>query len=237
MNSNIHEAILAVMKEVGYVQKEANPALRYSYATEAALIRALRPAMVKHGIYCYVLDLPSMAQDAFTTKQGTVMNRTITHGVVRFVHAPTDTHIEVHASGEGMDTGDKSANKAATGLLKYALRQTFLIETGDDPDETPSEIQERTPKPKEVKQTASKPTPKKPAKKTTTKQDSATDFWKFVGHIGLEKTAVHLHINAGDMNEMRAMIGEWAKNEVGNFADALIYLQEREAEIAQEESS
>ena len=42
-----------------------------------------------------------------------------------------------------MDVGDKSANKAATGLLKYALRQTFLIETGDDPDAESSNGMER----------------------------------------------------------------------------------------------
>ena len=140
---NIHEAILAVMAEVGYVQKESAPALKYTFASEAALIRALRPVMVKHGVYCYVLDLPSLTQEAFTTKHDTLMNRTTTHGVVRFVHALSETFIDAHASGEAMDAGDKSANKAATGLLKYALRQTFLIETGDDPDETPSEEQER----------------------------------------------------------------------------------------------
>ena len=140
---NIHEAILAVMGEVGYVQKETNAALRYSFASEAALIRALRPPMVKHGLYCYVVGLPSTHQDTFETAKGSVMNRTLSHGVVRFVHAPTDTFIDVHAVGEGMDTGDKSANKASTGLLKYALRQTFLIETGDDPDAFSSEEQER----------------------------------------------------------------------------------------------
>src|SRR3990167_1905296 len=41
--------------------------------------------------------------------------------------------------------GDKSVNKAMTGMLKYALRQTFLIETGDDPDTAPS-AQDLTPR-------------------------------------------------------------------------------------------
>lgn len=141
--TNIHQAIIAVMSSVGYVQKESSPKLSYTYASETAVIRALRPAMISNGIYCYVAALPESAQDTFATAKGSVMNRTVTHGIVRFVHAPSDTFIEVHAVGEGMDTGDKSANKAATGLLKYALRQTFLIETGDDPDGTPSEEQER----------------------------------------------------------------------------------------------
>ena len=33
---------------------------------------------------------------------------------------------------------NKAIYKAMTGAFKYALRQTFIIETGDDPDKTPS---------------------------------------------------------------------------------------------------
>jgi len=34
----------------------------------------------------------------------------------------------------GQDGGDKSVPKSLTIALKYALRQAFLMETGDDPD-------------------------------------------------------------------------------------------------------
>jgi len=142
MENNIHEAIIAVMNEIGYVRKETKGNLGYSFAGEAALIRALRPAMVEHSIYANVRAVTPQ-REQFTTKSGTPMNVTFIHGVVRFTHAPSDTHIDVAAMGEGMDPGDKSANKAATGLLKYALRQTFLIETGDDPDEHNSAEMER----------------------------------------------------------------------------------------------
>ena len=141
-HKNIHEAILGVMREVGYVQKQRSGGLNYSYAGEAALIAALRPAMIQHGIIAYVSS-SVFVREQFTTAKGTPMNTTIMQGSVTFVHAPSDTCIIAEATGEGMDVGDKSANKAATGLLKYALRQTFLIETGDDPDTTPSSEQER----------------------------------------------------------------------------------------------
>ena len=49
-------------------------------------------------------------------------------------HTTSDTSIRVAAIGEGMDSGDKGFPKAQTNALKYALRQSFLIETGDDPD-------------------------------------------------------------------------------------------------------
>ena len=54
----------------------------------------------------------------------------------------------VKVLGDGADTGDKASYKAMTGAMKYALRQTFVIETGDDPDDTPSDVQERAPKDK-----------------------------------------------------------------------------------------
>ena len=143
--TEIHEAILEVMKEVGYVQKERSPKLSYTFASESAFLQALRPSLIKYGIMAYVVDLREVRTETYTTKNGTSMNRTITHGIVRFVHAKSGTFVDAHATGEGADVGDKSASKAMTGLQKYALRQTFLIETGDDPDRQNSNGQERNP--------------------------------------------------------------------------------------------
>jgi len=142
----ISTAIIEVMKEVGYVQKERKQGLKYSFASEKALIAALRPAMIEHGIFAHVLSGKN-TREQYSTKSGTSMNVSVVCGMVRFIHAASETHIDVYAQGEGADVGDKSSNKAMTGLLKYALRQTFLIETGDDPDTTPSDTQERAEKP------------------------------------------------------------------------------------------
>ena len=141
--SNIHEDIAAVMQSVGYVQKTKSPGLTYTYAGEASLIEALRPPMVEAGIYCYVADLIEINETQFETAKGTPMNQVSLTAVVRFMHTPSGTFIDVKARGTGMDTGDKAGNKAATGAYKYALRQTFCIETGDDPDKDPSEEQAR----------------------------------------------------------------------------------------------
>lgn len=141
--ANIGTAILEVMNEVGYVQKQRAGGLNYSYAGEAALIKALRPAMLKAGIFAYVTSLEEVVRSGYMTSKGTQMNTTNVHGVVRFEHPESETHVDVHAIGEGADVGDKAGNKAATGMLKYALRQTFLIETGDDPDQFSSVEQER----------------------------------------------------------------------------------------------
>lgn len=137
MAKNIHEAINNVMKDVGYVKKESKRGLNYSFAGEAALIAALRPSMVKNGIVMSVSGI-AYERTEYSTKSGTVMNVTIVSGSVKFTHAETGTHETVFAIGEGADVGDKSANKAMTGMYKYALRQTFMIETGDDPDKEAS---------------------------------------------------------------------------------------------------
>ncbi len=160
-HKNVHEAINGVMHEVGYVQKQKSEKLTYTYLGEAGLIEALRPSMVNHGIYVSVRKVIKIYRDQYQTRSGTSMTSTVIHGVVRFSHV-SGSHIDVEATGEGADSGDKSANKAMTGLYKYAVRQTFMIETGDDPDQFSSEAQERALKPS-AKATIAKVSDEKPA--------------------------------------------------------------------------
>lgn len=140
--SNIHEAIAAIYAEVGYVQKQRSAGLGYSYAGEGALIEALRPALVEHGVTVNVAGVEQIERETVLVGQKqSSQQRTTLLARVRFTHAPSGTFIESMATGEGMDSGDKSSNKAMTCALKYALRQTFLIETGDDPDDSRPELE------------------------------------------------------------------------------------------------
>lgn len=132
--TNIHEAIVAVMEQVGYVRKQRGANLNYTYAGEAALIAALRPWMVQYGIYLSVSDIAEVVEQDIPRERGISWRVSLTSRV-RFVHSPSATYIDVAARGEAMDVSDKANNKAMTAALKYALRQTFLIETGDDPDD------------------------------------------------------------------------------------------------------
>lgn len=143
-HENIYQAMAAVMEEVGYVKKQRSAGLNYSYAGEAALIEALRPAMVEQGVFVHVLRYFNVLQTSYTTAKGTDMTRTVLQAVIRFAHE-SGTFIDVESAGEGADSGDKSVNKAMTGAYKYALRQTFCIETGDDPDKYPSEPKQTAP--------------------------------------------------------------------------------------------
>jgi hypothetical protein len=150
LTADIHSAINEVMGKVGYVQKEKKQGLNYSFASEKALIEALRPAMVEAGIYMHVAEMRNVETKTYETKGGSLMNHTLVTAVIRFGHTPSNTFIESLALGEGADTGDKSANKAMTAAYKYAIRQTFCIETGDDPDNTSSDTQTRAAPKKDV---------------------------------------------------------------------------------------
>ena len=134
-HKNIFEALLAIYKEVGYVQKQKSDTLRYTFAGEGAFIRELRPSLIEHGVTVQVLNMSDMNQITYMAgREGnTTMFKTTLRGSVRFQHT-SGTFIDVQSYGEGADTGDKSVNKAMTDMYKYALRQTFMIETGDDPD-------------------------------------------------------------------------------------------------------
>lgn len=141
---NIHEAIVRIMTHVGYVQKQKGVNLNYTFAGESALIEAIRPYMVEFGVYCYVVDVSDEVFESYTTAKGAVMNMARLKMTTRFVHAASGTFIDTVARGQGADSGDKSDNKASTGAYKYNLRQTFCIETGDDPDKDSSAEQGKT---------------------------------------------------------------------------------------------
>jgi hypothetical protein len=161
MSTNINTAILEIMGEVSYVQKERSKDVKYTLKTENAVIQALRPAMLKHGVFMYPVGVHDIQQNQFEAGQyKNVWNRLVCVHVYRFQHAESDTHIDVEVLGDGADTGDKAGNKSMTTSKKYALLQTFLLETGDDPDTSPS--------PEETKKVEKTPAKVQPQKQTTT---------------------------------------------------------------------
>jgi hypothetical protein len=148
-HKNIGEAWLAIMKEVGYVQKKGkNVAQNYKYAGEAQLIEALRPVFLEHDVICVPGEVKVISTESVVTGSADKEKKTfriVAEYTYVYTHVPSGTHMQVMAIGEGVDTGDKAAYKAATGALKYSLRQPFLIETGDDPEKDDKPEQANTP--------------------------------------------------------------------------------------------
>ena len=148
---NVHEAINQVMSKVGYVQKKDSKGLPYSFAGEADFIKAVRPHLVDVGLVVYQSDVELIERNEFTSKSGAMGINILAKFTWTWVHAVSGTSIEVTTIGESADYGDKAANKAMTAGSKYNLRQTLIIETGDDPDTTPSTEYEQPAKKESVK--------------------------------------------------------------------------------------
>lgn len=227
---NIHSALLEVYKQVGYVQKKGKitQGMKYNYAKESDFIEAIRPAMVEMGIVVHssgISDIERTENSKVTKytddRNGAVSERdqTVYHFSAiyhfTFVHTPSNTSITTAAAGEGIDrNGDKAAYKASTGAMKYALRQTFLIETGDDPDDTPSgDMAKSAPArtaPAKVSAPARQPLISIPGIESCETQAELISLWK-----GNSKVLKELQVNNPDVYQNLEAAKDKRKTELG----------------------
>jgi hypothetical protein len=132
-------AKLQVMSEVGYCLKTKSQNLNYTYASESELIAALRPALIDHDLTVHPVGCELLESVQYETRRGGTMFLARVRATYRLIHAPSGESEDITVFGEGGDVGDKSLPKAMTCAYKYAIRQAFLIETGDDPDKHASQ--------------------------------------------------------------------------------------------------
>jgi len=125
-----------VMAEVKYIQKRGkNSFHNYRYATEADVADRVRECLAARNIIL-VPDVVGQETRQITTKKGNTEFIDTLRIKFTFYDGDSDQTISFHMIGEGQDAGDKAAYKAITGAEKYALMKTFLIPTGDDPEES-----------------------------------------------------------------------------------------------------
>lgn len=127
-------AVCAVMLEVGIVEKGGtNDFHGYKYASEFDLSVALQPAMARNGLCMVPVAMALVRSEGPKTRSG--KPQYITEGPVTYeLRHTSGESVRIVAWGCGIDGEDKGAYKAMTGAYKYALREAFLIPTGDDPD-------------------------------------------------------------------------------------------------------
>ena len=132
-----------VMAKVKYIQKLGhNTAQSYKYATEADVADALRGELAERGIFIF----PNMVKN-----ERTKLERVNFKGEVKTSYA-TDLEMEwTFVDGETGESrtcripgcsespGDKGVYVAMTGSEKYLLMKSFLIPTGDDPENDANE--------------------------------------------------------------------------------------------------
>jgi len=141
---SVASKVRAVMKKVGYLTKDGHMqgAGNYRYLSAEKAVGELQPAFTAEGLVIMPVGMEIVETREDTTKSGNVMHNVRIRVVYRLIDADEQKDSqpqEIMAFGEGSDTGDKALAKAMTNAYKYALLQTCMISSGDDPDHTASQ--------------------------------------------------------------------------------------------------
>lgn len=140
-DKKIYQAIAGVMADVGAIGKDSvNEQQRFKYRGIDAVMNALQPAFIKHGIFVYPEILEHTREERQNAK-GTTLIYSVIKVAYHFT-AMDGSDVVVTVIGEGMDTGDKATNKALSIAFKYACFQLFCIPTEEmrDPDAEVHEV-------------------------------------------------------------------------------------------------
>lgn len=128
----LHEKILAIMREVQYVNQDTNVEFgntKYKALSEEKVTAIMRAEAVKYNIVVYPIE-------QHWERIGQISHVDVRYKIVN-VDDPDD-YIEVVSCGDGADTQDKGAGKAMTYAYKYMWLRTFALPTGEDPDKVSS---------------------------------------------------------------------------------------------------
>ena len=144
--AQIYTLMGKIMSEIGHVGKDSkNEQQGFKYRSIDAVYNAINPLLGKYGVFLSP-EVLSKTREERTNKNGTVLAFTCLRMKYTF-YAPDGSSVSCVVEGEGMDSGDKSSNKAMAVAHKYALLQTFCIPTEEakDPDAEVHVIAESAP--------------------------------------------------------------------------------------------
>ena len=128
---NLREKFAEVRRRLAYIQKRGyNERHHYNYVTAADLAGSVGDILAELGVVV-IPQLQSISTETPRSSSDRIARVVMNY---RFVDARSGEELTVRVPGEGADPGDKAPYKAMTGALKYALLQSFLLATGDDPE-------------------------------------------------------------------------------------------------------
>ena len=143
-NAKIYPAIANVMAAIGAVGKDKkNSQQGFMYRGIDDVMNALNPALVENKVFAVPEVLESTREDRVTSKGNPIIYSV---AKVRYTfYAEDGSNVQAVVIGEGMDSGDKSMNKAMSIAFKYACFQVFCIPTEEmkDPDAESHELAPR----------------------------------------------------------------------------------------------
>ena len=125
----IYGSINKVMEDIGAVGKNRqNEKQKYMFRGIDDVMNALYPALIKNKVFA-VPNVKNKQREERKSSGGNNIIYTIVEVEYSFFSAEDGSSIEFIVYGEGMDSGDKSMNKAMSAAFKYACFQLFCIPT------------------------------------------------------------------------------------------------------------
>lgn len=131
----IHPAMIAIMRDCTFISKDQKNAQQgFMFRGIDSTYNHLHRIFAKHGVFTTSEILEETRSERQTAKGGTLLF--VTLKIRYWFHAEDGSKLPTEVIGEGMDSGDKSTNKAMSIAHKYALLQAMMIPTEDmaDPD-------------------------------------------------------------------------------------------------------
>ena len=130
----IFKQIPKAIAEIGAIGKEKrNQQQGFMYRGVDDVYNAVNPVLAKHELFMTSEVLEQNREERETAKGGRLVYTILK---MRYtIYASDGTSVSTEVIGEGMDSGDKSSNKAMSIAYKYALFQLLCIPTETvDPD-------------------------------------------------------------------------------------------------------
>jgi hypothetical protein len=125
--ATIHVLMSRVQADIGAVGKTSGSNdLPYKFRGIDAVVNALNPALVKHGVFC-VPEVRSLEHERVANGRAHMVMLTVAY---KF-YGPRGDHVEAVGIGESVDYSDKATNQAMSMAYKYMLTETFCIRTAD----------------------------------------------------------------------------------------------------------
>jgi len=124
-----------VMAAVQRIPKRGhNDFHKYDYATEADIAQAIRDELAQRSI-AFLPSVESVQREVITNERGKQSGLVTLAMTMTFIDGESGQEITRYWAGHGVDPSDKALYKAITGGVKYFLLKTFMIPTGDDPEQ------------------------------------------------------------------------------------------------------
>jgi len=155
MSAKLYKAVISVMKKVKGIDKNSTVGTgsnSFKAVSDQDVKQIIGKEMEDAGLCIFPISIePVLKIDRWTenTQYGEKQKQNVfTEVKTKYLLAhESGESIEIVGYGHGVDSQDKSAGKATTYALKYALLYTFMVATGkiDDSDNTHSDdIQHRS---------------------------------------------------------------------------------------------